>query len=222
MRILVVEDDAILREGLANGLALDGHTVDDVAWCADAREAIAGFKYDAIILDIGLPDGSGLDLLREWRKCGIGTPVLLLTARNMTEDRIAGLDLGADDYLGKPFDLGELGARLRALVRRDGGRAEPCIRAGSLVINPASRAVSVDGCPIDVSRREFAVLEVLLRRPGHVISRATIEEAIYGWQEEVGSNAVEVHIHKLRAKIGSDQIETVRGMGYRIKAQSTT
>lgn len=219
MRILVVEDDAILREGLASGLALDGHTVDDVAWCADAREAIAGYKYDAIVLDIGLPDGSGLDLLREWRKRGVVTPVLLLTARNMTEDRIAGLDLGADDYLGKPFDLGELGARLRALVRRDGGRAEPCIRAGSLVINPASRAVLVDGCSIDVSRREFAVLEVLLRRPGHVMSRATIEEAIYGWQEEVGSNAVEVHIHKLRAKIGSDQIETVRGLGYRIKSQ---
>lgn len=131
--------------------------------------------------------------------------------------RIEGLDLGADDYLGKPFDLGELGARLRALVRRDGGRAEPCIRIGSLEIDPTARTVSIEDRSIDLSRREFAVLEVLARRPGHIVSRSAIEEAIYGWQEEVGSNAVEVHIHKLRAKLGADMIETVRGLGYRMK-----
>ncbi|MEP2723184.1 response regulator [Roseibium sp.] len=220
MRILVVEDDDVLRDGLEQGLALDGHTADSVSRCIDAREAAAGFAYDAIVLDIGLPDGSGLDLLREWRREGRITPVLLLTARNMTEDRIEGLDLGADDYLGKPFDLGELGARLRALVRRDGGRAEPRIRVGPLEIDPAMRRVSIERRPIDLSRREFAVLEVLARRPGHIASRSAIEEAIYGWQEEVGSNAVEVHIHKLRAKLGADMIETVRGLGYRMRVSA--
>jgi len=216
MRILVIEDDDVLREGLADGLALEGHTIDAVADCADAREAVAGFAHDAIVLDIGLPDGSGLDLLREWRRAGRATPILLLTARNMAEDRIEGLDLGADDYLGKPFDLGELAARLRALMRRDGGRAEPVMRIGSLEIDPATRRVCLEGQAIDLSRREFAVLEALARRPDHIVSRGAIEEAIYGWQEEVGSNAVEVHIHKLRAKLGTGVIKTVRGLGYRI------
>ena len=222
MRILVIEDDDVLRDGLIEGLALEGHTVDAVADCADAREAVAGFAHDAIVLDIGLPDGSGLDLLREWRRAGLATPVLLLTARNMTGDRIAGLDLGADDYLGKPFDLGELAARLRALTRRDGGRADPKIRSGTLEIDPAMRQVRTEGRIVDLSRREFAVLEMLVRRPGHIVSRARIEEAIYGWQEEVGSNAVEVHVHKLRAKLGPGVIETVRGLGYRMCSGDST
>ena len=160
MRILVVEDDDVLREGLVEGLAMEGHTVDAVLDCQDAREAANGFAYDAIVLDIGLPDGSGLDLLSDWRRKGHKTPVLLLTARNMAEDRIAGLDM---------------------------------------------------------SRREFAVLEVLARRSGNIVSRSQIEDAIYGWQEEVGSNAVEVHIHKLRGKLGAETIETVRGVGYRLR-----
>ncbi|WP_370188809.1 response regulator [Qipengyuania sp.] len=221
MRILVIEDDEILREGLTEGLALEGHTVDAVASCGDAREAAAGFAHDAIVLDIGLPDGSGLDLLREWRRAGHDTPVLLLTARNMTEDRIQGLDLGADDYMGKPFDLAELAARLRAMARRGGGRAEAILRFGKLEIDPAARRTTLDAVPINLSRREFAVLETLARRPGQIVSRSRIEEAIYGWQEEVGSNAVEVHIHKLRGKLGADTIETVRGLGYRLRSDGS-
>ena len=219
MRILVIEDDDVLRDGLFEGLALEGHTVDAVANCADAREAVASFAHDVIVLDIGLPDGSGLELLREWRLASRSTPVLLLTARNMTEDRIEGLDLGADDYLGKPFDLGELAARLRALTRRDRGRADPTIRLGTLEIDPATRRVCAKGETVYLSRREYSVLEALTRYPDHIVSRAQIEEAIYGWNEEVGSNPVEVHIHKLRAKLGPDVIETVRGLGYRISSE---
>lgn len=219
MRILVVEDDEVLREGLDAGLTLEGHTVDLVETCADAREAAANFSYNAFVVDIGLPDGSGLDLVREWRRSGDTTPILLLTARTMAEDRIEGLDQGADDYLGKPFDLGELAARLRALVRRANGRTEPSVTIGPLAITLATRQVTLEGDEIELSRREFAVLEVLVRQPGHVISRAQIEEAIYGWQEEVGSNAVEVHIHNLRGKLGSKFVETVRGVGYRIRVR---
>tara|TARA_R110000787_G_scaffold227800_2_gene335428 strand:+ start:366 stop:1025 length:660 start_codon:yes stop_codon:yes gene_type:complete len=217
MRILVVEDDDVLREGLVEGLAMEGHTVDAVLDCQDAREAANGFAYDAIVLDIGLPDGSGLDLLSDWRRKGHKTPVLLLTARNMAEDRIAGLDIGADDYLGKPFDLGELGARLRALIRRGDGRVQPITRIGALTIDPSTRCATFTGQAVDLSRREFAVLEVLARRSGNIVSRSQIEDAIYGWQEEVGSNAVEVHIHKLRGKLGAETIETVRGVGYRLR-----
>ncbi len=215
MRILVVEDDEILREGLASGLQLEGMTVDTVESCEAARSALAS-GHEAVVLDIALPDGSGLDLLREWRRQGMAVPILLLTARNFVEDRVEGLDRGADDYLGKPFDLTELAARLRALRRRASGRAVASIRIGTLEINPAHRRVTFDGVEIALSRREFAVLEVLAEKPGHVISRSRIEDRIYGWQEEVGSNAVEVHIHNLRAKLGPDVVETVRGVGYRI------
>ena len=217
MRVLAVEDDRILREGLVEGLALEGIMVDAVGDIDHARAAAKTYAHDAIVLDIGLPDGSGLDLVREWRAAGRATPILLLTARNMAEDRIAGLDLGADDYLGKPFDLGELAARLRALARRDTGRSEPLIRVGELEIDPAARRVRQGGNLMDLSRREFAVLEVLSRRPGHIVSRGQIEERIYAWGDEVGSNAVEVHIHKLRAKLGASSIETVRGLGYRLR-----
>lgn len=215
MRVLVVEDDEILRDGLAAGLPLEGITVDAVETCEDARAALSP-GHDVVVLDIALPDGSGLDLLREWRREGALVPVLLLTARNFVEDRIEGLDRGADDYLGKPFDLTELAARLRALQRRSTGRAVTTIRLGNLEIDPAKRRVTVEGVDITLSRREFAVLEVLAENPGHVISRSRIEDRIYGWQEEVGSNAVEVHIHNLRAKLGQGAVETVRGVGYRI------
>ena len=219
MRILVVEDDEVLREGLDAGLSLEGHTVDLVETCMDAREAAASYSYDALVVDIGLPDGSGLDLVHDLRRSGNTTPILVLTARTMAEDRIEGLDRGADDYLGKPFDLGELAARLRALVRRANGRTEPSVTIGPLAITLATRQVTLKGQEIELSRCEFAVLEVLVRHPGHVISRSQIEEAIYGWQEEVGSNAVEVHIHKLRGKLGTNFIETVRGVGYRVREQ---
>lgn len=218
MRILVIEDDEILREGLIDGLALEGHAVDAVASCEQAQAALCGFSYDAVILDIGLPDGSGLDLLAEWRRSGKTIPVLLLTARDMIEERIEGLDLGADDYLGKPFDLGELGARLRAAVRRNGGHASPIHEVGPIRIDPAARQVWLDGRLLTLSRREFAVLDTLARRPGQILSREQIEEAVYGWREDVGSNAIEVHVHKLRAKIGAGRIKTVRGLGYRLDA----
>ena len=215
MRILVIEDDEVLRDGIAAGLGLDGFEVDAVATLADAR-AVQVADYAGIVLDIGLPDGSGLDLLAEWRRGGSDAPILLLTARNLVSDRVAGLDRGADDYLGKPFDLAELSARLRAIVRRSGGRASDELKLGPLTISEARRAVTLNGLDVPLSRREFAILHALAERPGYVLSRGQLEDRIYGWDEEVESNAVEVHVHKLRAKLGRDRIETVRGQGYRI------
>jgi two-component system, OmpR family, response regulator QseB len=214
MRILLVEDDDMLRDGIVVGLGLEGFEVDAVACLADARAAIG--DHAGVVLDIGLPDGSGLDLLAEWRRAGVETPVLLLTARAMVMDRVEGLDRGADDYLGKPFDLPERSARLRAIMRRASGRASGDLELGALIISEARRSVALDGKEIAVSRREFAILHALAERPGHVLSRSQLEDRIYGWQEEIESNAVEVHIHKLRAKLGRTRIETVRGEGYRI------
>lgn len=216
MRILVVEDDDVLRDGLVAGLGLEGFEIDAVATCEDARAGAAGGDHAGIVLDIGLPDGSGLDLLGEWRRGGVTTPVLLLTARNLVTDRIGGLDVGADDYLGKPFDLSELAARLRAILRRSSGRSSGEIQIGALTISEACRSVALDGRPVALSRREFAILHALAEHPGHVLSRSRLEDRIYRWQDEVESNAVEVHIHKLRVKLGRDRIETVRGEGYRI------
>lgn len=216
MRILLVEDDEVLRDGVSVGLQIEGFEVDAVRCCRDAQ---AGFDPDghaAIILDIGLPDGSGLDLLATWRKEGRQTPILLLTARDMVSDRVAGLDLGADDYLGKPFDLTELSARLRAIVRRSVGRSSSTITIGPLTIDPMARVAILHDQDMGLSRREFAVLEALAENPRHILSRSVLEDRIYGWNEEVESNAVEVHIHKLRQKLGREWIETVRGEGYRI------
>ena len=217
MRILVVEDDAILRDGLAVGLPMEGLTADCVGTCEDARAAAASGDHSVIVLDIALPDGSGLDLLREWRAAGRTTPVLLLTARTLVEDRIDGLDAGADDYLGKPFDLGELAARVRALHRRATGNPDALLRLGALTLDLNRRSAAIDDGDIALSRREFGILRVLAESPGHILSRTRIEDRIYGWQEEVGSNTVEVHIHHLRAKLGPGWIETVRGEGYRMR-----
>ena len=216
MRVLVVEDDEVLGDGLKVGLQLEGLTADIVTSCDEARAAVALHDHEVIVLDITLPDGSGLDLLREWRLAGETVPVLLLTARNLVEDRIGGLDAGADDYLGKPFDLNELTARIRALQRRSAGHADSLLTVGALQLDLNRRSVSLAGKPVDLSRREFAVLRLLAEHPGHILSRMQIEDRIYGWQEEVGSNAVEVHIHNLRAKLGRQAIETVRGQGYRM------
>lgn len=216
MRILIVEDDEILRAAVETGLAITGFTVDTVETVEDARVAASAWDYDAVVLDIALPDGSGLELLNEWRTGGRMTPVLLLTARNSTRDRVDGLNLGADDYLGKPFDLPELAARIRAIVRRRQGRAQPILSWRRLTLDPAARKLCSAGKPVGLSRREFAILEALMEQPDHVRSRGQLEDRLYGWQEEVGSNAVEVHIHNLRAKLGRDTIETVRGEGYRM------
>jgi two-component system, OmpR family, response regulator QseB len=216
MRILVVEDDEVLLDGLRAGLTLEGFTPDCVDNVEDAKAAMGSFPYDAVVLDVALPDGSGLSLLREWREAAVATPILLLTARNATKDRVEGLDLGADDYLGKPFDLHELAARLRAISRRAKGSADATLNWAGIVLDPARRTVEQDRNVIPLSRREFAVMHALLERPEHVLSRGQIEERLYGWGEEIESNAIEVHIHNLRAKLGKAAIETVRGQGYRM------
>jgi two-component system response regulator QseB len=215
-RILAVEDDPILLDGLRAGLKLAGFACDPVGTCADARLALRGNDYDAIILDLMLPDGSGLDLLAELRRGGCTSPILLLTALDQVTDRIAGLDAGADDYLGKPFDLDELAARIRALSRRRAGRATARVEWGGITLDPAQLTAMRDGAVLPLTRREFGILLALMERRGGIVARASLEDALYGWQEEVGSNAVEVHIHHLRAKLGGAAIETVRGVGYRL------
>ena len=220
MRILVIEDDPVLADGLAVGLRLNGDTVDAVATCADAIAAIKAGAYDAIILDLMLPDGSGLDLLADIRQAGNRTPVLMLTALDETADRIRGLDVGADDYIGKPFDLDELAARLRAVTRRGHGQAAPVLNANGMALDPSKMLATVEGREIVLSRREFAILMALMERPGVIRSRQALEDRLYGWQEEVESNAIEVHIHNLRAKIGRASIETVRGLGYRMRTET--
>jgi two-component system response regulator QseB len=220
LRILVVEDDPVLADGLRVGLGLAGDTVDLVGTCADAQAALSTSSFDAVVLDLMLPDGSGLDLLHDMRCAGDRTPVLLLTALDEIQDRIRGLDTGADDYVGKPFDLDELAARVRAIARRAEGRASPKLVVGDIVLEPPTMSAYVRGQPVSLSRREFAVLAALMEAPGTIRAKAEIEDRLYGWQEEVESNAVEVHIHNLRAKIGRQAIETVRGLGYRMRAPS--
>lgn len=218
MRVLIVEDDAVLQNGLTVGLGLHGIATEAVETCADALAAVATTAFDAVVLDIMLPDGSGFDVLREMRQRDNAVPVLLLTARDSVADRVRGLDDGADDYLGKPFDLDEVAARLRALRRRAVGRATPTIVWQGIEVDPQRQTAMANGEAINLSRREFALLMALIERPGVIQSKAELEALLYGWQEEVESNTVEVHIHHLRAKIGKDRIETVRGLGYRAKS----
>lgn len=219
MRILVVEDDPILMDGLSAGLNIAGFTVDAVASSEDTYSALAVQNYDALVLDLMLPDGSGLDILAHLRRNKNDLPVLLLTARDQVADRITGLDAGADDYVGKPFDLDELAARIRAIARRSNGRSSGTIEWKDVVLDPAQMTVQRGQTVLKFTRREFTVLRTLMERPNATLSKTTLEEALYGWQEEVESNAVEVHIHHLRAKLGSQFIKTVRGIGYRLAEQ---
>ncbi len=214
MRILLVEDDALLGDAVQAGLKQAGHAVDWVKDGVAAETALTAEDYAAVVLDLGLPRKGGLEVLRGLRARKRALPVLILTARDTVEDRIAGLDAGADDYLVKPFDLGELKARLRALLRRAGGQPAPLLAAGGVTLDPASRGVACGGHPVDVSAREYAILHALIRQPGRALSRTQLEEQLYGWGEEIGSNAVEVHIHNLRRKLGNDAIRTLRGIGY--------
>lgn len=216
MRVLIVEDDDILRDGLGVGLRLAGFSPDAVENCADAAAALAAGDFQVMVLDLMLPDGSGLDLLRRLRSKNISLPVLILTARDCLEERVAGLDAGADDYLGKPFDLEELAARLRALLRRNQGRAEGVLQWNGLTLDPARMRGRCGVDEITFSNREFTILHALMERPGIVMAKSALEERLYGWQEDVESNTVEVHVHKLRAKLGPDFITTVRGVGYRL------
>lgn len=214
MRILLVEDDPLLGDGLQAGLKQAAFAVDWVRDGAAARLALEAEPFAAVVLDLGLPRLSGLDLLRHLRSSGNVVPVLVLTARDAVEDRIAGLDAGADDYLVKPCDLGELAARLRALLRRAVGQASPEIRVGTLCLNPQTHAVAFRGQAVELSAREFALLHELAREPGRVLSREQISTRLYAWGEEIESNAIEVHIHRLRRKLAPEVIVTLRGIGY--------
>jgi two-component system response regulator QseB len=216
MRVLLVEDDAMIGESVRRGLRQDGLAVDWVRDGASAETALVTESYDVLLLDLGLPRKSGLEVLTRLRARGASLPVIIVTARDAIEDRVAGLDAGADDYLVKPFNLDELSARVRALQRRHAGRPEPTMTIGEIEINPATHAVTRGGTAVTLSAREFALLSALAERPGAVLSRAQLEERLYGWGEEVGSNTIEVYIHALRKKLGSELIHTVRGVGYTI------
>ncbi len=221
MRLLVIEDDSLLAEGIRTGLTRDGHAVDVVADGRDGLAALEGREHHAVILDLGLPGMSGIEVLRQARSRRIDTPILILTARDAVSDRVAGLDAGADDYLVKPFNMQELLARLRALTRRGSGRATPTICRGSLVLDPGAHTVFVDGSPVDLSPREFAILRALLENQGRVLSREQLEGTLYGWEDSLASNTVEVYIHHLRKKLGAEIIRTIRGVGYLISPEES-
>lgn len=216
MRILLVEDDDLLGDGIRAGLKLANHAVDWVRDGDAARLALLDHSYQACVLDLGLPKRSGLAVLRELRQRESHLPVLILTARDSSADKIAGLDAGADDYLTKPFDLAELQARLRALMRRASGAATPRLEHAGVVLDPASKRVTRDGQPVALSAREYTVLHDLLTHKNHIRTRSQLEESLYAWGEETGSNTVEVYIHHLRKKLGAQFIRTVRGLGYRL------
>lgn len=216
MRILLVEDDDLLGDGIRAGLKLANHAVDWVRDGDAARLALLDHSYQACVLDLGLPKRSGLAVLRELRQRESHLPVLILTARDSSADKIAGLDAGADDYLTKPFDLAELQARLRALMRRASGAATPQLEHAGVVLDPASKRVTRDGQPVALSAREYTVLHDLLTHKNHIRTRSQLEESLYAWGEETGSNTVEVYIHHLRKKLGADFIRTIRGLGYQL------
>ncbi len=228
MRLLLVEDDRMIGESLRSALRLEGHAVDWVRDAAAAYATLSSERFDLVLLDLGLPAGSapasapplqgGLDVLRALRARRDATPVIVLTARDARGDKVAGLDAGADDYLVKPFELDELNARIRAVLRRHSGRAEPLLAHAGVTLDPATRQVTRDGAPVLLSAREFAVLEALLARPGALLSRAQLEDRLYGWGEEIESNAVSVYIHQLRKKLGAGFIRNVRGVGYFVGA----
>lgn len=214
MRLLLVEDNESIGKGIHTGLSQAGYAVDWVKDGLTAQSALQNEDYDAAVLDIGLPKQSGLEVLDELRARGNSVPVLILTARDSINDRIIGLDHGADDYMIKPFDLDELNARLRAIMRRSIGRSMPKVVHGDIVLDPASHTVTHNGEVVDLPPRAFAILQTLLENAGRVMSRTRLEESMYSWKDEIESNAVEVHIHSIRKKLGKDLIRTIRGVGY--------
>jgi two-component system, OmpR family, response regulator QseB len=214
MRVLVVEDDQMIAEAIRTALQQDGYTVEWIADGASSAAVLATSSFDIVLLDLGLPRRSGLEVLRQARRQGVTTPVIIITARDDVQSRVAGLDSGADDYLVKPFDLDELAARMRSVLRRGAGRGESAIEHAGIRLDPATHEVSRAGEPVTLSAREYAVLEALMLRPGAILSRAQLEDRLYGWGAEIDSNAVEVYVHALRRKLGSDAIRTVRGVGY--------
>lgn len=221
MRLLLVEDDYLLGDAVKTGLTQFGYTVD---WLKDGESAYNALKcesFEVIILDLGLPKLSGLDFLQSIRREGNTTPVIIVTARESIEDRVRGLDSGGDDYLIKPLDLNELSARVRALARRSHGRAESAIQYRNIILDPAAHSVLLDGNPVNLPRREFALLQKLLENTGQVLSREQLMQSIYGWVEEVESNTLEVHIHYLRKKLNANFIRTIRGIGYMVEKEGS-
>jgi len=216
MRLLLVEDDELLGDAVRTGLTQEGYTVD---WMKDGVSAEAALKaehFDLVVLDLGLPRRSGLEILKTLRTSANPIPVLILTARDTVSDRVQGLDTGADDYFVKPFDMDELGARIRALLRRSSGRTSPKLEYKSITLDPVAHVVTLDDKPVELSAREFGILQSLLENKGKVISKSRLEQGLYGWNMEVESNTVEVYIHHLRKKLGNDLIQTIRGVGYMI------
>ena len=214
MRLLLVEDDAMIGEAVLQVLRAEHYAVDWVRDGVMADEALKSEQYDLVLLDLGLPKRDGLDVLRTLRQRRATVPVLVATARDGVADRIAGLDAGADDYVLKPYDIDELLARIRALLRRSAGRGEPVFEHKGVSLNPATREATLDSQPVSLSAREWAVLEALIARPGALLSRAQLEEKLFSWKDDISSNAVEVYIHGVRKKLGNDFIQTVRGLGY--------
>lgn len=221
MRILLVEDDELLGEAAKAGLNQHGYTVDWLKDGESAKLALRNESFDLVILDLGLPKLSGLGLLKNARASGNLTPIMILTARETIEDRVKGLDCGADDYLTKPFDIDELSARVRALIRRSTGRADSTIQYRNITLDPAAHSVTVDQKEVNVPRREFALLQKLLENSGQVLSREQLMQSVYGWEEDVDSNALEVHIHNLRKKLNTTLIRTIRGVGYMIEKEKS-
>lgn len=221
MRILLVEDDLDLADGIRVALKPEGYTVDWLQDGVSALHALSSESFDLVLLDLGLPRLDGLQLLKQLRLAKNPLPVLILTARDATHDRIAGLDAGADDYLVKPFDLAELKARMRALLRRSLGRAQPLLEYRGISLDPANQAVSFNGQALVLPRKEFLLLHELIAQPGRVLTRDKLQQVLYGWDEEVESNALEVHIHHLRKKFFPELISTVRGVGYLVDKQAS-
>ena len=218
MRILLIEDDTLIGDGLKVGLTKLGFSVDWFVSGEAGFQALTAAPWDAVVLDLSLPERDGLEILRQWREQGADVPVLILTARDALDQRVQGLQLGADDYLCKPFALTEVAARLQALIRRRHGQLQPELKHGKVVMSPTSHSVWVDGEAISLKSRELALLELILRNPGRVLTRSQLEEKLYSWDDDVSSNAVEVHIHHLRKKLGTTFIHTVHGVGYTLGA----
>lgn len=217
MRVLLIEDDSLIGDGIKVGLSKLGFTVDWFDDGADGKEALLQTPYDAVILDLGLPTIEGLDILKAWRNAGLDTPVLILTARGDVDERIKGLNSGADDYLGKPFALKEVQARLNALIRRRNGITKPLIHFKNITFSPDTKTVTLDGEKVTLAPREVALLELLLLNKNKVLSKETIENKLYSWDDDVASNAVEVHVHHLRKKLGKDIVKTINKIGYTLE-----
>ncbi|MBA6350960.1 MULTISPECIES: response regulator [unclassified Colwellia] len=216
MRILIVEDDKIIGDGLVQCLLMDNYAVDWVETKESAETALLTTPYDLLLLDIGLPDGSGLDVLKKLRRDKNDVPVLILTAYDETPHKVEGLDAGADDYLVKPFDLDELCARIRALQRRASGRGTPLFKSANIILDPATHKVTQAGETVRLGPKEFAILQTLMEKPGLILSKAQIQDKLYGWNMETESNTIEVHIHGIRRKLGKSAVITVRHVGYHV------